>query len=71
MSYVALTGVAYPLASVCPSFPTERVALLKTTLPTLPILPIDLFSRGTDMRWDRFKDTGRTTTSTTTRRSWT
>ena len=56
-SYLALTGVAYPLASVLPELPEERVALLKSTLPTLPILPIDLFSRGTDMRWDRFKDT--------------
>ena len=57
VSYVALTGVAYPVASVMPELPEERVALLKKTLPTLPILPIDLFSRGTDMRWDRFKDT--------------
>jgi hypothetical protein len=56
-SYVALTGVAYPVASVLPELPAERIALLKGTLPTLPILPIDLFSRGTDMRWDRFKDT--------------
>ncbi len=56
-SYVALTGVAYPLASVLPELPEERVAVLKGTLPTLPILPVDLFSRGTDMRWDRFKDT--------------
>jgi hypothetical protein len=55
-SYLALTGVAYPLASVLPELPEERVALLKSTLPTQPILPIDLFSRGTDMRWDRFKD---------------
>ena len=59
VSYVALTGVAYPVASVLPELPEERVALLKKTLPTLPILPIDLFSRGTDMRWDRFKDTRR------------
>jgi hypothetical protein len=57
VSYVALTGVAYPVASVLPELPVERVALLKRTLPTMPILPIDLFSRGTDMRWDRFKDT--------------
>ena len=57
VTYVALTGVAYPVASVLPELPEERVALLKKTLPTLPILPIDLFSRGTDMRWDRFKDT--------------
>ena len=57
ISYLALTGVAYPLASVLPELPEERVALLKSTLPTLPILPVDLFSRGTDMQWDRFTDT--------------
>ena len=27
------------------------------TLPTMPILPIDLFSRGTDAKWDTFKHT--------------
>jgi hypothetical protein len=56
VTYVALTGVVYPLASVMPELPEERVQLLKKTMPTLPILPVDLFSRGTDMRWDRFKD---------------
>ncbi len=56
VTYVALTGVVYPLASVLPELPEERVQLLKMTMPTLPILPVDLFSRGTDMRWDRFKD---------------
>jgi hypothetical protein len=57
VTYVALTGVVYPLASVMPELPEERVRLLKATLPTLPILPVDLYSRGTDMRWDRFKHT--------------
>ena len=56
VTYVSLTGVVYPLASVMPELPEERVQLLKKTMPTLPILPVDLFSRGTDMRWDRFKD---------------
>jgi hypothetical protein len=56
VTYLALTGVAYPVASVMPELPPERVALLKATLPPSPILPIDLFSRGTDMQWDRFKD---------------
>jgi Melibiase len=55
VTYLALTGVAYPLASVLPELPPERVALLKATLPPLPILPVDLFSRGTDMQWDRFR----------------
>jgi hypothetical protein len=57
VSYVALTGVAYPLASVMPELPEERVQLLKKTMPTMPIFPVDLFSRGTDMRWDTFKHT--------------
>ena len=56
----------------CPSCHAERVALLEKTLPPLPIMPIDLFSRGTDMRWDCFLLTcGPTTTSSTTPRSWT
>ena len=57
VTYVALTGVAYPLASVMPELPAERVKLLKATMPTLPVLPVDLYSRGTDMRWDTFKHT--------------
>lgn len=57
VTYVALTGVAYPLASVMPELPEERVKLLTATMPTMPILPVDLFSRGTDMRWDTFKHT--------------
>jgi hypothetical protein len=57
VTYVSLTGVVYPLASVMPELPEERVRLLKMTMPTMPIFPLDLFSRGTDMRWDRFKTT--------------
>ncbi|HLN01703.1 MAG TPA: alpha-galactosidase [Bryobacteraceae bacterium] len=57
VTYVALTGVVYPLASVMSELPPQRVQLLKQTMPTLPILPIDLFSRGTDMRWNTFKHT--------------
>ena len=57
VTYVSLTGVSYPLASVMPELPEERVELLKKTMPTMPILPIDLFSRGTDMQWDKFKHT--------------
>lgn len=55
VSYVALTGVVYPLASIMPDLPEERVRLLKATMPTLPIMPVDLFSRGTDATWDKFK----------------
>jgi Alpha galactosidase C-terminal beta sandwich domain len=57
VTLVALTGVAYPLASVMPELPEDRMRLLQQTLPTMPILPLDLFSRGTDMRWDLFKHT--------------
>jgi hypothetical protein len=57
VTYVSLAGVAYPMASVMPELPEERVRLLKMTLPTMPILPVDLFSRGTDMQWDKFKHT--------------
>jgi hypothetical protein len=58
VSHVALSGVVYSLDSVLSELPEERVKLLKATLPTLPIFPIDLFSRGTDMpMWDLFKHT--------------
>jgi len=45
------------LASVTPELPEERVRLLEQTLPTGPIVPLDLFSRGTDMHRDQFKRT--------------
>jgi hypothetical protein len=57
VTYVALTGVVYPLASVMSELPEERVELLRKTMPTLPILPMDLFSRGTDLEWDTFRHT--------------
>jgi hypothetical protein len=55
VSLVALTGVAYPLAGVMPELPPERLPLLQRTMPTMPIAPMDLFSRGTDVDWDTFK----------------
>ena len=55
VSYIALTGVAYPLASVTPELPETRVKMLQKSLPTLPIIPVDLFSRGTQSSWDKFK----------------
>lgn len=55
VSFVSLTGVAYSLGSIMPDLTDERVDLLRKTLPTMPILPVDLFSRGTDMEWDKFK----------------
>lgn len=57
VTYLALSGVSYAVASVLPELPEERIRLLKMTLPTLPIMPVDLFSRGTDMQWDKFKHT--------------
>jgi hypothetical protein len=57
LSFVSLTGVVYSLASVLPELAEERVSLLQKTLPTLPIVPIDLFSRGTDAKYDTFKHT--------------
>jgi hypothetical protein len=56
-AYLALTGGVYSVASVMPELPEERTRLLKQTLPTLPIFPIDLFSRGSDMTYDRFQQT--------------
>lgn len=58
VSHVALSGTVYSLGSLVAELPEERTKLLQRTLPTMPILPIDLFSRGTDMRmWDIFKHT--------------
>jgi hypothetical protein len=57
VSVVSLTGVAYPLTSIMPSLPEERVKLLKMTMPTMPILPVDLFGRGADLEWTTFKYT--------------
>ena len=57
VSIIALTGVAYPLASVTPELPDARVKMLQGSLPTLPIIPMDLFSRGTQSSWDKFNHT--------------
>lgn len=57
VSFISLTGVAYPLTSIMPGLPEERARLLKMTMPTMPIIPVDLFSRGTDITWDKFKHT--------------
>lgn len=57
VTVISLTGVAYPLTSIMPGLPEERVRLLKMTMPTLPVMPLDLFSRGSDITWDKFKHT--------------
>ncbi len=55
VSLTSLTGVAYSLASVMPELPADRTKLVQRTLPTMPILPADLFSRGGDVEWATFK----------------
>ena len=55
VSVVALTGVAYPLGDVMPELPPDRLPLLQCTLPTMPIAPMDLFSRGSDADWACFR----------------
>jgi hypothetical protein len=56
VSLVSLSGVAYPLAGVMPELPAERLPLLQRTMPTMSIMPMDLFSRGTDVDWATFKN---------------
>lgn len=55
VSFISLTGVAYPVGNVMPDLPAERLKLLQQTMPTMPILPLDLFSRGTDSRIGTFQ----------------
>ena len=58
VSVISLTGVAYPLTSIMNRLPEERIKLLKMTMPTLPELcQLNLFSRGSDITWDKFKFT--------------
>jgi hypothetical protein len=55
VSFTSLTGVAYSLASVLPELPDDRIRLIRQTLPTMPILPADLFGRGSVVEWATFK----------------
>jgi Melibiase/Alpha galactosidase C-terminal beta sandwich domain len=55
VSLISLTGVAYPVGNVMLDLPPERVKLLQLTMPTMPIVPLDLFSRGTDSRIATFR----------------
>jgi hypothetical protein len=50
VSFISLTGVAYPVGNIMTDLPPERLKLLQQTMPTMPILPLDLFSRGTKAR---------------------
>jgi len=54
VTFVSLTGVAYPVGNVMLDLPEERTKLLQQTMPTMPILPLDLFSRGTESRDTKF-----------------
>ncbi len=55
VSFISLTGVAYPVGNVMADLPEERLKLLQQTMPTMPIIPLDLFSRGTDSRNTTFR----------------
>jgi Melibiase/Alpha galactosidase C-terminal beta sandwich domain len=57
VSFISLTGVAYPVGNVMADLPQERLKLLQQTMPTMPIIPLDLFSRGTDSRNTTFRQT--------------
>ncbi len=57
VSFISLTGVAYPVGNVMEDLPQERLKLLQQTMPTMPIIPLDLFSRGTDSRNTTFRQT--------------
>jgi hypothetical protein len=48
ISFMALSGATYSCADILNELPEERVQLLKMTLPTMAIVPIDLFSRGSE-----------------------
>lgn len=56
LSMVALSGVSYPLGDVMSEVPLDRLPMLQRTLPTMPIAPMDLFSRGSDADWACFKN---------------
>jgi hypothetical protein len=57
VSFISLTGVAYPVGNVMADLPQQRLKLLQQTMPTMPIIPLDLFSRGTDSRDTTFRQT--------------
>jgi hypothetical protein len=56
VTYAALSGTPYSFADRLPDLPAERINLLKKSLPTLPIVPMDLFSRGGYSSWDLFEE---------------
>jgi hypothetical protein len=56
VTFASLSGTPYSFADRLPDLPEERIDLLKKTLPTLPIVPMDLFSRGGYSSWGLFKE---------------
>ena len=56
VTFAALSGTPYSFADRLPDLPAERIDLLKKSLPTMPIVPMDLFSRGGYEIWGLFKE---------------
>lgn len=56
VTFAALSGTPYSFADRLPDLPSERIDLLKKSLPALPITPMDLFSRGGYANWDLFNE---------------
>ncbi len=56
VTFASLSGTPYSFADRLPDLPAERINLLKKSLPTLPIVPMDLFSRGGYSSWDLFEE---------------
>lgn len=56
VTFASLSGTPYSFADRLPDLPEERISLLKKSLPTLPIVPMDLFSRGGYSGWDLFEE---------------
>jgi hypothetical protein len=55
-TFNVLSGAVYALADNLPDLPPDRVKMIKQTLPSLPVVPVDLFSRGSYMHWDLFEE---------------
>jgi hypothetical protein len=56
VTFAAMSGTPYSFADRLPDLPAERIELLKKSLPALPIVPMDLFSRGGYSSWGLFKE---------------
>jgi hypothetical protein len=56
VTFASLSGTPYSFADRLPDLPPERIDLLKKSLPSMPIVPMDLFSRGGYSSWDLFEE---------------